>query len=178
MAAAVHAVRKKHAAARKRNDGVEINGNVIEIFEKYDADGSGDIDKTELADALKDLGMDVPRTKLNGIMKKYCKRDADGLDIDTFDILVSDLKGHMRRNPPNQEALVEPFVAHSIFGKNKPLPFQAKVRQVYTHPAVVWTVAGFIIGNFLVNIIEKEIGEPRWRIQLIACHGLAYGSLR
>jgi len=51
----------------------------------------------------------------------------------------------------------DPFVRSSIRGKNKPLPGQAAVRALYLHPAVVWSVAGVIIANFVVNILEKEL---------------------
>ena len=51
----------------------------------------------------------------------------------------------------------EAFVQHSIRGKNKPLPYQAAVRRVYTNQTCVWAVAFFIVGNFVVNIVEKEI---------------------
>ncbi|KOO30060.1 hypothetical protein Ctob_014654 [Chrysochromulina tobinii] len=49
----------------------------------------------------------------------------------------------------------EPFLKYSILG-NRPLPYQAKVREAYCNPIVVWTVAAVIIGNFIVNILEKE----------------------
>ena len=57
-----------------------IKENVLEIFEKYDEDGSGDIDKSELAAALIDLGLDVPQAKVNVIMNQYCKKGAESLD--------------------------------------------------------------------------------------------------
>ena len=38
----------------------------------------------------------------------------------------------------------------------KPLPFQSHVKAVYTHNLCQMTVAGVIIGNFVVSICEKE----------------------
>ena len=163
MATAVQAARNKKIRERQRRDGVMIKENVLEIFEKYDEDGSGDIDKSELAAALIDLGLDVPQAKVNVILNQYCKKGAESLDIDTFDMLVSDLMAHRNKGPTHRKSEKakpppppEPFLAYSWRGKNKPLPYQAQVRAVYTHPVCVTIVACFIIGNFVVNILEKE----------------------
>ena len=37
------------------------------------------------------------------------------------------------------------------------LPYQDTVHKYYNNPLIVFLVAGCIVGNFLVNIIEKEI---------------------
>ena len=159
VAAAAHAVReKRRAESKERAD--ELRESILKIFDKYDADGNGNIDQYELGLALADLGLEVPRAALKGIMVKYCKRGANSLDINTFETLVRDLNGHIKQTEAKATKLAslsEPFVAHSILGKNKPLPWQAKVRSIYMHPICVWVVAGFIVGNFVVNIVEKEI---------------------
>lgn len=154
MAAVAFAVKKKQEAkreSRRKEEDVEV----ASIFEKYDTDGGGDIDKAELASALKDLGLGtVPKAKLQGLIVKYSNPGSNALDIDAFSMLVADLKAFAKKKAP---APVEPFVKNSILGKGKPLPYQAAVRRIYMHPACVWTVAGIIIANFLINCIEKEI---------------------
>ena len=55
MAAAVHAIRRQKIEAARIND----------TFLKYDADGSGAIDKGELMDALADLGMKLTKQEAN-----------------------------------------------------------------------------------------------------------------
>lgn len=157
MAAAIHAIRqKKMEEQRRRKDGVLISLDVQRTFDRYDEDESGDIDKTELKAALEDLGLEVSRGKVKAIMKKYCKKGTDSLDIDTFDVLVNDLKSHMQKEKTVADTS-EPFVRHSCFGRNRPLPQQARVRALYMTPLVSWVVAFFIAANFIVNIVEKEI---------------------
>jgi len=71
----------------------------------------------------------------------------DSLDVFAFKVLVQCVNRYKGK---------ELFVKHSIFGANRPLPYQAEVRSFYLHPVVVWSVASVIIANFVVNILEKE----------------------
>ena len=86
-AAAAHAIRAANAAKAE------------DAFSKYDEDGSGAIDKTELLLALKDMGMEVSGRQASQILRKYLAASSsglvgageDGLDKPTFLKLVDDL---------------------------------------------------------------------------------------
>ena len=149
MAAAVKVLKAKKAAeAVRRADGKIISPKIVAAFKKYDVDGGGTIDTEELSDALKDLGMPVSNQNAVSIVAVYSGGKSDVLDMDAFDRLCEGMR---------KFRALEPFVRHSVLGRNKPLPYQSEVRLFYTHPAVVWSVASIIIGNFVVNILEKEL---------------------
>ena len=168
MAAAAHAIRKK-------NKGASIDGNIKAAFDKFDADGSGDIDVSELTSALKELGMTVSQDQVTRIMAKYDTGGSrDSLDIDMFDTLVADLKGSRKSktggdpSSPSRRmgaaasatiAVPAKAVAPVVekLCRPKQLPYQSSVLAFYTHPACVGFVAFIIIANFVVNILEKEI---------------------
>ena len=95
MAAAVRAIREKKK--RLARDSSDWEAEVKATFDKYDADGSGDIDKDELRSAFKDLGLDVPRSKMGAVLKRYGGNDCEGLTYDEFSALVADLTGHHQK---------------------------------------------------------------------------------
>ena len=87
MAAAVQAIRKQKRAALEAQQ-------VQDVFAKYDADGSGAVDKEELMMALSDLGMTVSGAQADKVLKKYLPEgsaDAE-LNKDQFMTLVQDLQ--------------------------------------------------------------------------------------
>ena len=144
----MHAIRKKNAQkARASSGGLddEREKTIQEKFDEADTDGGGSIDADELIRPLKNLGYTVTSPQCARFIKEF--KSGNALGLESFTILV--------------RALIlfntDPFVRSSIRGKNKPLPGQAAVRALYLHPAVVWSVAGVIIANFVVNILEKEL---------------------
>ena len=96
MAAAVRAIRQKKKQ-RLAENARDWEAEVKATFDKYDADGSGDIDKDELRSAFKDLGLDVPRSKMGAVLKRYGGNDCEGLTYDEFSALVADLTGHHQK---------------------------------------------------------------------------------
>ena len=84
MAAAVQAIRRHKLEAARIND----------TFLKYDADGSGAIDKDELMDALADLGMKLTPAQADSVVRKYAAAGsaADELTRDQFLRCVNDLQ--------------------------------------------------------------------------------------
>uniref|UniRef100_A0A7S2BA23 EF-hand domain-containing protein n=1 Tax=Haptolina brevifila TaxID=156173 RepID=A0A7S2BA23_9EUKA len=172
MAAVVHAVQKKKREEQRRKiDGVLINERVVDIFEKYDTDCSGDIDKKELRLALADLGVGrVTSREISSIMKKFGQTVTSALDLDMFDMLVSELQHHHEKVQEKAARQVvekvleaapggsgDDFVNTSCRRDGKLLPYQKLVWRLYNSQIMVWTVAALIIGNFFINILEKQI---------------------
>ena len=175
MAAAATAVRKNKE--KKAANTLALDEDVTAVFAKYDADGSGDVDRKELGSALAQLGITASEQEISKIMAKFDsgEGDAASLDIEEFGELVSAIRagGTKRAPPPSPDsasslkraasrrasAMVAPVVTPVSRACNPQctLPYQDKVREVYNHGLVVTMVAGCIVANFLVNIIEKEI---------------------
>ena len=96
MAAAVRAIRQKKQ--RLAENARDWEAEVKATFDKYDADGSGDIDnKDVLVSAFKDLGLVIPRSKMGAVLKRYGGNDSGGLTFDAFSALVADLTGHHQK---------------------------------------------------------------------------------
>eukprot|EP00322_Chrysochromulina_rotalis_P010563 CAMPEP_0115848002 /NCGR_PEP_ID=MMETSP0287-20121206/10686_1 /TAXON_ID=412157 /ORGANISM="Chrysochromulina rotalis, Strain UIO044" /LENGTH=472 /DNA_ID=CAMNT_0003301879 /DNA_START=83 /DNA_END=1501 /DNA_ORIENTATION=- len=151
MAAAAMAVAKKHGKERQRSKkGIPIDGDVVSVFEKYDKDGSDNIDAHELLSVMRDLERPVKLKHAEDFIAVYNEGDSDEkvLSLATFGDLWKEL---------NDFAPKEPFTKDSVLGKGHPLPLQKEVRKFYCNPIIVWTVASIIIANFVVNILEKEI---------------------
>jgi len=164
MAAAATAVRKnKERRAQQETD-------VAAVFARFDADGSGDIDRSELEAALSQLGITASAEEVSRIMAKFDDGTGAGegtLDIDEFGELVAQIRGGGKASQPNKpslrkqatKAVVGPIAKPIVKACNPKgkLPYQDAVYAIYNNNIVVWSVAACIVANFLVNIIEKEI---------------------
>jgi len=139
---------------------MNLDEDVEKVFDKFDADGSGDVDKKELKSALQQLGIEATGTQIGKLMAKFTTADVDTLDIETFDKLVSALRNKQEQNKANPNVPVTGAgPSHITFcnPSHRRLPGQQQVLSFYTHPVVEWSVAAIIVMNFLINIIEKEI---------------------
>ena len=143
-AAAAHAA-KNARAKRLEFEGAELVENV---FDQFDRDASGDIDAKELRKALKQLRVEVTEDEIDPIVKYFGGPEATGLDIQQFGRLI--VKARLEQDK-SKKKLIEASYGTSI------LPMQDKVREIYNNFIVVYCVAAVILGNFLINIIEKEI---------------------
>jgi len=143
MAAAAHAVLKK----KLEREGSE---DVQAVFDQYDKDGSGDIDKLELKSALGKLHVVVTDEQLEKVLLRFGGADASSLDVQQFDDLVVLMR--KRQEEAKASKIWKYDLKVPIW-----LPAQMGVRRLYTKPICVWLVAAVILANFLVTIIEKEI---------------------
>jgi len=162
-----------------------VSWNVYKAFTRIDRDGSGILESHEMVACFEQLGRGVTQKQADRLCKecgplvnqKKDLTDGDGncnaVDVFGFAMLQSIIDEF---KPP------EPFLRHSIIsdlgivrvdpvtGYGRPLPYQKEVREAYMHPIVVWSVAVVIVGNFVVNILEKEYDpnprmlkyEPLW----------------
>jgi len=139
---------------------MNLDEDVEKVFDKFDADGSGDVDKKELKSALQQLGIEATGTQIGKLMAKFTTADVDTLDIETFDKLVSALRNKQEQAKANPNVPVTGAGPSNVTCCNpslRRLPGQPQVLAFYSHPVVEWGVAGIIVMNFLLNIIEKEI---------------------
>lgn len=68
------------------------NQEIREVFAKFDVDGSGDVDASELRDALKELGLKLDGEQVDYMLRKYDNNRGATLDIEEFAQLVQDLR--------------------------------------------------------------------------------------
>ena len=157
MAAAVHAIRAKNKQLAREQ--------VLEVFDKYDADGSGAVDKEELISALADLGMSVTATQAGRVMRKFGGKDAEELNKEQFEALVHDVQEMQsevkQRGEAGSSAGTGAICRHLPVWRG-----QERALKVYQNKWVQMLVAGMILGNFVVNIIEKEIDPFPAEMQL------------
>lgn len=147
MAAAVFGAKK---AAEKRDAKQPRT-----VFEKYDADKSGKLDKDELLGAFRDLGVRVKLKELEVFVRHYGKNDK--IKFEAFEKLLI----AMQDMEDEKEADLER--QYGVTGSVNQIPYQKEMIGFYNHPAVVYSVAAIIISNFLLNIVEKEVdpmGKP------------------
>ncbi len=143
--------RARRASSEPRG-GSSIPEDIRAAFDTFDRDGDG-VDKYELKTALNQLNISVKSGALDKLMRACLGPGATTLDIEQFDMIVQAARTtHVNRQPLRKEE----FTNHSILGENRPLPFQKAMRDLYTHPVVVYSVATIIVANFVANIIEKE----------------------
>lgn len=170
-AAAATAVRKNKE--RKARELADFEEDVVAVFQQFDADGSGDIDKTELGAALAKLGIQANEQQLSQILTKFDAGNTASLTLEEFRELVVQIRGtgdgraKQRTPPPSPTQMLRAKSKKAVNGATKPiqkccnpkctLPYQDTVHKYYNNPLIVFLVAGCIVGNFLVNIIEKEI---------------------
>jgi len=128
--------------------------NTQKVLERFDADGSGVLSRSEIHEALKILlGVEVPSAKLDAAMKKFDADESGSIDINEFGQLVSDLRVSRKKyvDPPLK------LHEGSCLGQDKKLPGQDLVLRIYQHKLVCSFVALCIMGNFAMNVLEKEI---------------------
>jgi len=90
-AAAAKAAPAAAAAAAAAPSAKAVDPAVQAAFKKFDTDGSGDIDVTELSSAMKELGIDVSNGEAMETLKKYAP-GAKSLTLDAFSKLATDYK--------------------------------------------------------------------------------------
>ena len=178
MAAVFHVLKKRREA--KKKDLPDVNMSVYKVFKKLDDDNSGHIEADEMVAALEMLDRTVTEKQAGRLIAEcgpLVNRNKGLVDEDgsceSLDIYgFAKIKSIIDIFKP-----AEPFLDHSIIsdlgivpktsdGKGRPLPYQAEVRHYYTNPIVVWTVASVILGNFVVNILEKEYDPDQNNLQM------------
>ena len=75
---------------RDESGDLIVPDNVQRTFDAFDADGSGDIDFSELRQALAQMGMDGDRKATAVLLRRY-DSDGGGLSIQEFTMLVADI---------------------------------------------------------------------------------------
>ena len=145
MAAVARAVKsgqeKRAAAAEAKDPRV--------VFEKYDVDNGGSIDVDELSMAFRELRVQVTKDQLQLVVESH---GTDGsLDYAAFEKLLRALKDQQVANEEMKNQ-----ARTQVYG-DFTLPRQEQMIYLYNNPTVVFSVAAIILGNFLVNIIEKEM---------------------
>jgi hypothetical protein len=147
----------------------EIDPAIWRAFLKVDIDEGGSVDANELVTCLEELDRGVSVKQARRLIaqcgplinhpdstKYHVDDQGKCKEIDVYGF--AKLMATLEVKKPS-----EPFLNHSILGQNKPLPYQREVRRYYTNPRVVWSVAGIIIANFIVNILEKEYDQDLQR---------------
>ena len=157
MAAAVHAIRKKNKELAREQ--------VLEVFDKYDADGSGAIDREELTSALEDLGMKVTASQAGRVLRKFGGKDAEELNKEQFEALVHDLQ-EMQSDVKQRGGAGASAACGAVASRLPVWKGHERALVFYTNRWVQMFVAAMILGNFFVNIIEKEIDPFPGEMQL------------
>jgi len=123
-------------------------------FDRFDTNKSGILELPEIQEALKLLlGSEVPPDKFDAAVRKFDSDGTGSLDVYEFGALVEEVR-------TSAKAYVEETVVPcegSVLGKNKKLPGQDRVFYFYNKKIVAFFVAFCIMGNFVVNILEKQI---------------------
>jgi Ca2+-binding EF-hand superfamily protein len=83
-----------------------LKEDMVNTFFKYDLDGGGTIDRSELQEALKDLELTVSEEEITEIMSKDGMEGKEELDMDTFATLVIGLKHMTKEDITKAEFLV------------------------------------------------------------------------
>ena len=158
-AAAARAAHERARGKIKKGPPEGIALDVYKAFNKIDKDHSGVIEAEEMVQCLKEFQRGVTNRQARRLIAECGPLlnenkglvDSDG-HCDAVDVFgFAKLKAVI-----DIKQVREPWWNDSIRGKNKPLPYQREVRAIYTNPIAVWSVAAVIIGNFIVNILEKE----------------------
>ena len=154
MAAAVKAVRNKKRHEREARE--EQLEHVPVIFERYDA-GSG-LAKEELIAALRDVGLVElgPGTDdaiASDLMQRYnYSSSASDLSLEQFRHIVASLQKDPSPASPIQKLFYCQFCRHLPTWRGHERAFV-----LYTNQWTQAIVAFLIVGNFVVNCVEKEI---------------------
>jgi len=154
MAAAVKAVRNKKRHEREARE--EQLEQVPAIFERYDA-GSG-LAKEELIDALRDVGLDKlgPGTDdaiASALIDRYSySNSASELSLEQFRHIVASLQKDPSPTRSVQKLFYCQFCRHLPTWRG-----HERASVIYTNKWTQTIVAFLIVGNFVVNCVEKEI---------------------
>ena len=172
MAVSTAALRRKSDSPPNRHKLPPGSEDVQAVFDKYDEDWSGEIDKKELMGALRDLGVKgIKKTLIDKVMVHFGGEDAAGLNVDQFDTLVQAMRKEEKRLIEKRKELE---LQH--YGKDI-LPGQEAVRKVYTDARCVNFVALVICLNFVINICEKEFdpdgnSPALWQVLDAVCNAI------
>ena len=144
MAAAVIALRKK-----KAEDAARFKAEVKSVFDRFDTDSSGDIDASELLQAAELLGLSLHASEVTKLLQFFGGENAKTLNREQFNRFVAKLRARQSQ----QEAEL-----CSGWGSHLPLwRGHEKAKKIYMNNVMQLLVAACILGNFVVNIAEKEI---------------------
>ena len=83
---------QKILASASANGGALLDSDVASVFHRFDKDRSGDIDASELRDALEALGLSTSSEQAVRVMHKYDKDRSGKLEFDEFLRLVTELR--------------------------------------------------------------------------------------
>jgi len=158
-AAATRAAHERARGKIKKGPPEGIALDVYKAFNKIDKDHSGVIEAEEMVQCLKEFQRGVTNRQARRLIAECgpLLNENQGLVDSDGHCDAVDVFGFAKLKATIDVRLVrEPWWNDSLRGKNKPLPYQREVRAIYTNPIVVWSVAAVIIGNFIVNILEKE----------------------
>jgi hypothetical protein len=125
------------------------------VFEKYDKDNSGKLDKDDLLGAFADLGVQVKLKELDVFVKRYGKNNK--VRFEAFEKLLLALQELYEEKQADLEKVYGVVNGVSIWKG------QRQMIAVYNNPIAIYIFSGCILANFLLNIIEKEIdpkGKP------------------
>lgn len=155
MAAAVQAIRDK----KRREAFIRATQERIgPIFRQYDEDGSGQIDRDELTIALSALGLNVSHKQASVIISRYVPAGQPELNLQQFGNVVDDLLQTTSAVPRGPSVLTAPQAACSPLLKLLPIwRGHETAAYVYNLKWMQMLVAAMIVGNFMVNVLEKEI---------------------
>lgn len=82
--------------------------NYITAFRKYDEDGSGDIDVSELGKLLHDLGIKLPEADIDDMMTIVDTDGGGSVGISEFVYLMADPDGPLAKTIFTQEGVIDP----------------------------------------------------------------------
>jgi len=93
----------------------EQRKEIMDIFGRFDTDGSGSIDASELKSALEALGADFDEAKLNDVLETVHVEPGQDVEYPDFEIIVAKLLGYTAGTSGMDDAAMEKM--KSIFAK-------------------------------------------------------------
>jgi len=164
-AAAVMAVR-----AQKRREA-EMQAKAVALFSKFDEDGSGTIDRQELANMFAELGLPVSDTDIDKMLVTFNLPPTGELSLAQFKQVARAV--HRKQ----MASMVDHQGDGALTGMLAFLPtwrHHEYAKGVYNNYWVQMIIASMIVGNFVVNIIEKEIDPYEVEYQQYEGHWRAF----
>ena len=146
-----------------------VPDDIKDVFAMYDIDSSGDMNSRELRSVLMALNVDTTRAQAKQLIASVVGPSATRMNLEQLAAIVAMARKKEEVRKPKKTSrwtafgpigsLVsqEEICKHSMFGANKPLPYQGKIRAFYTNSWTMKFVAAVIVANFGLNIVEKEI---------------------
>ena len=129
---------------------MQVDETTRAAFQQFDADGSGDIDASELRRALSAVGLTVDEGQVGYMLRKYDDDRGATLDLDEFAQLVEDIKSagtsslqerlHLRTHPDVVAALAEWWRAALCSLEPTPTPTTASAPPVLYHDDYMFVV--------------------------------------